>query len=121
MLKQTSETGTLSPNGNPAGCPPQQASTWFLNWMNFNVVGGPQQPPLTEFDALYMAKSINPVVTSWLTAQNSSPTKTSWWPRVGVVISDFSDLIDGTLVSRIVSMNGAKYQSYNTANAIPDC
>ncbi|KAF5967525.1 phosphatidylinositol-specific phospholipase [Fusarium bulbicola] len=116
MLSNTAATGTAAPQASPSRYPPQQASTWFLNWMNFMAYSS---DPSTENGSLITAKSINSMVTKWLEAQNCSKSSTDWWPRVGIVISDFSELTDGTLISRIVSMNGSEYTAYTGSGTIP--
>ncbi|KAF4501879.1 hypothetical protein FAGAP_1850 [Fusarium agapanthi] len=82
MLSNTAATGTFSSRGNSARYPPQQASTWFLNWMNFMTHSLDSS---TENGFLITAKSINSMVIEWLKAQNSSKTSTDWWPRPNCV------------------------------------
>ncbi|KAF4960789.1 hypothetical protein FGADI_732 [Fusarium gaditjirri] len=116
MLSTTADTGSVNSLLYPVSYPPQLPNTWFLNWMNFNTPGSGSH---TSNNSLTIAKSINPAVTTWLNAQNDTSNTTVWCPRVGIVVSDFSEITDGTLISRIVSMNGLSYMQYAGGKVIP--
>ncbi|KAI1161145.1 PLC-like phosphodiesterase [Nemania serpens] len=105
MIEKAAATGTISPDVPGGICPPQRRATWFLNWMNLTM-----QDSGPGGDALSLARLINPEAETWLRQRNTSGHKSLYWPRLGIVVSDFSDLVDGSLVSRIISMNAFHYK-----------